>query len=199
MKRSIPYYRARYYDPATGRFLREDPIGFSGGNDFYVYAGNNPVAALDPTGLCKVRVLYSPIKVWGITVSHHAFLVVSNNTGGPANPQLFRGGSDEYGRIQPLHLPYINDPQLNPDWSPNAISQTLLDDQSDCKCITEKLDRYNLQVTIAQIPYRRMSTNSNAYAHGAIQATGLQSPTPPVDVPGWNTPLPVKPLPGKTK
>lgn len=24
------YYRARYYDPSTGRFLSEDPIGFSG-------------------------------------------------------------------------------------------------------------------------------------------------------------------------
>jgi RHS repeat-associated protein len=25
------YYRARYYDPATGRFLSEDPTGFAGG------------------------------------------------------------------------------------------------------------------------------------------------------------------------
>ncbi|WP_353933154.1 RHS repeat-associated core domain-containing protein [Okeanomitos corallinicola] len=30
------YYRARYYDQATGRFLSEDPIGFDGGDsNFY--------------------------------------------------------------------------------------------------------------------------------------------------------------------
>jgi RHS repeat-associated protein len=25
------YHRARYYDPSIGRFISEDPIGFSGG------------------------------------------------------------------------------------------------------------------------------------------------------------------------
>ncbi|HKE59397.1 MAG TPA: RHS repeat-associated core domain-containing protein, partial [Pyrinomonadaceae bacterium] len=34
------YYRARYYDPKTGRFISEDPIGFQGMN-FYVYGSNN--------------------------------------------------------------------------------------------------------------------------------------------------------------
>lgn len=29
------YYRARYYDPNTGRFISEDLIGFKGGINFY--------------------------------------------------------------------------------------------------------------------------------------------------------------------
>jgi RHS repeat-associated protein len=46
------YYRARYYDPAMGRFLSEDPIGFQGGDaNIYRYVGNGPTAACDPTGL----------------------------------------------------------------------------------------------------------------------------------------------------
>ena len=46
------YYRARYYDPSTGRFLSEDPIGLDGGvTDFYVYVRNDPIDSLDPTGL----------------------------------------------------------------------------------------------------------------------------------------------------
>ena len=45
------YDRARYYDSTQGRFLSEDPIGFGGGNDFYPYADNNPVAYSDPFGL----------------------------------------------------------------------------------------------------------------------------------------------------
>ena len=45
------YYRARYYDAGTGRFLSEDPIHFFGGGiDFYSYVGNLPTGLVDPTG-----------------------------------------------------------------------------------------------------------------------------------------------------
>jgi RHS repeat-associated protein len=44
------YMRARYYDPDTGRFLSEDPLGLEGGVNLYVYAGNNPVMFVDPEG-----------------------------------------------------------------------------------------------------------------------------------------------------
>ncbi len=45
------YYRARYYDPAIGRFISEDPIRFKGsGTNFYGYAENNPTDFVDPTG-----------------------------------------------------------------------------------------------------------------------------------------------------
>jgi len=46
------YYRARYYDPSTQRFLSEDPIGFSSGDfNFYRYVGNSPGNFTDPFGL----------------------------------------------------------------------------------------------------------------------------------------------------
>lgn len=45
------YMRARYYDPQVGRFISEDPIGLEGGDvNLYVYAGNNPVNLIDPSG-----------------------------------------------------------------------------------------------------------------------------------------------------
>jgi uncharacterized protein RhaS with RHS repeats len=45
-------YRARYYNPTTGRFLSEDPMGFAGsGPNLYEYAGDNPVSFNDPFGL----------------------------------------------------------------------------------------------------------------------------------------------------
>jgi RHS repeat-associated protein len=45
------YYRMRYYDSATGRFLNQDPLGHSQGPNFYAYTGNNPVIYTDSFGL----------------------------------------------------------------------------------------------------------------------------------------------------
>jgi len=49
---NLYYYRARYYDPTTGRFFREDPLkGVSDGVDFYSYVHNSPISLIDPLGL----------------------------------------------------------------------------------------------------------------------------------------------------
>ena len=43
------YLRARYYDPSAGRFTSEDPI--QDGDNWYIYASNNPILYSDPFGL----------------------------------------------------------------------------------------------------------------------------------------------------
>jgi RHS repeat-associated protein len=42
---------ARYYDPASGRFLQRDPIGIRGGTNVYLYVSGAPTADVDPLGL----------------------------------------------------------------------------------------------------------------------------------------------------
>lgn len=44
------YYRHRVYDPNTGRFTSEDPLGFVDGANRYVYCGNDPLNLKDPDG-----------------------------------------------------------------------------------------------------------------------------------------------------
>ena len=43
--------RARYYSPYLMRFLNSDPIGFSGGSNWFAYANGNPISLNDPFGL----------------------------------------------------------------------------------------------------------------------------------------------------
>ena len=46
------YYRARNYDPATGRFLQKDPLGFMGKDvNLYRYVRSSPTNRADPSGL----------------------------------------------------------------------------------------------------------------------------------------------------
>jgi len=47
----LQFYRDRYYDSSSGRFLGEDRIGFSGGVNFYAYVYNDPTDFADPLGL----------------------------------------------------------------------------------------------------------------------------------------------------
>ncbi len=49
---SLYYYRARYYDPSSGRFLSQDPLQFGGSTpNFYEYVRNGPTNFSDPLGL----------------------------------------------------------------------------------------------------------------------------------------------------
>ncbi|MEO0320360.1 MAG: RHS repeat-associated core domain-containing protein [Pseudomonadota bacterium] len=65
----LTYMQARYYDPALGRFLANDPVGFAEGGpgyfNRYAYTLNNPMSYIDPNGMCAVlkalsRSLYPP-------------------------------------------------------------------------------------------------------------------------------------------
>jgi len=47
------FFRARWYDPQTARWLSKDPIGIVGGLNQYMAMNDNLVRFRDPFGLCK--------------------------------------------------------------------------------------------------------------------------------------------------
>jgi RHS repeat-associated protein len=60
------FYRARYYSPAFGRFISEDPNGFFGGDvNLYPYARKNPLLYRDPSGRSTLQVGLSTTMVVG--------------------------------------------------------------------------------------------------------------------------------------
>jgi RHS repeat-associated protein len=48
----LNYVHARYYDPLTGRWMSQDPLGFDAGDsNLYRYVNNRPTVETDPSGL----------------------------------------------------------------------------------------------------------------------------------------------------
>ena len=84
----LQYNRARYYDPKTGRWTSQDPMGFASG-DFnkYRYVHNSPMDSNDPLGLDKVTIAIRPVRgnpvqrgAYSIGVNH-PIVVVRNDDG----------------------------------------------------------------------------------------------------------------------
>jgi len=56
------YLQSRYYDPAVGRFISPDEVGFLGSNadltsyNLYAYCSNNPTNLFDPSGHSAVLI-----------------------------------------------------------------------------------------------------------------------------------------------
>ena len=101
---STAYYRARYYNSFTGRFLSRDP---EAGKPIdpktlhkYLYAGGDPVNAMDPTGKDLVgdvltrawsatRTFFAATKIGASVVCYTYFIIdaanlaiLMNNAGG---------------------------------------------------------------------------------------------------------------------
>ena len=73
----IYYYRARWYDPGSGRFISQDPIGFSAGDvNLYRYVGNAPGDATDPEGLEQVYFWQRKNDYESIKITGHFFIIV---------------------------------------------------------------------------------------------------------------------------
>jgi RHS repeat-associated protein len=71
--------RARYYNPHLRRFLNADPIGFSGGSNWYAYADGNPISMSDPFGLCAMNCLSGGTYGSGSSAFPWSYSQVSNS------------------------------------------------------------------------------------------------------------------------
>ena len=83
---SLLHVGSRYYDPAIGRFVQRDPIGFLGGLNVYEYAGSAPTVFVDPSGLFSRRFLRA-VKI-ATRVARKAASATIRGGGSPAGVAL---------------------------------------------------------------------------------------------------------------
>ena len=180
------YYRERYYDLSTGRFVSEDPVRFGSGDvDFYAYVRNHPQNVGDPFGLCppdkpecfaqlKYRSSYE--------FFNHAFWWVQDSNG--TNWVIDGGPSLPRGRGY-LNS-WVNLGDSGHYETDNSHDATAFDSgTSDAVC--DAVDKMILAAEDWQnntTPYSSTGPNSNTFAHDIGNAGGFNPPAPPRTI-GW--------------
>ncbi|MBI5369523.1 MAG: RHS repeat-associated core domain-containing protein [Planctomycetes bacterium] len=84
------YYRARHYDPQTGRFVSPDPIGYEGDNltNVFRYVANSPGMGTDPTGEF-IFLVANPVTISAVTAATAALATAAVRYG----PQIAQAAS----------------------------------------------------------------------------------------------------------
>jgi len=76
------YMRNRYYDPQTGQFTQEDPIGLAGGLNLYGFANGDPINFSDPFGLLPDTIQVQVVRTG--PKEYHTSIRVAPDDGSPA-------------------------------------------------------------------------------------------------------------------
>ena len=137
----INYYRARYYDQGTGRFISEDPIDFDGGINFYRYVENDPVDSSDPSGMStyqctkELHSLGHPTasgKKTGVDASwnplYHEYLCVIGSDGVPVCGGQDKSPGNPFGNTVPSK-------PSNDEYKPNRCEKISDNDNCYDQCV----------------------------------------------------------------
>ncbi|HYT20255.1 MAG TPA: RHS repeat-associated core domain-containing protein [Candidatus Polarisedimenticolia bacterium] len=107
------YYRARYYDIQTGRFVSEDHLRFTAGINFYAYVRGRPVNLTDPYGLKTLGLGGTVINL------SKCCLLVSSNEANPNEQQQYYippgESSGPFADVDAIYFPNGSALKI-PDW-----------------------------------------------------------------------------------
>lgn len=115
---NLDYLNARYYDPARGQFISQDPVFWSKQNianpqslNSYSYANDNPINKSDPDGLAAATlqgILQQLINILQAYIS-----ILTGGGGGSAS-----GGTSVGGLPSPVMVPKVVVPTRTTTWDP---------------------------------------------------------------------------------
>jgi len=194
---SLLFLRNRSYDPRTGTFLTQDPIGIAGRINLYGYVGNNPLNLIDPFGL-RVE-----IGERAVGPGSHTVIILIPDEGGPittlsANPDY------KPTWISPVFGTLTSTPNEPADAPQNLRNIQQISDplnRSDAQLIADIMrsaSEYQNNLPYDPTPWLfDPYSNSNSYVRGVLQDAGIPNPQNPKNIqPGWDKPIS---LPNKEK
>ena len=109
--------RHRLYSPVLRRFLSADPLGIAGGLNLYAYANGNPLAYIDPLGLCASD------SDWGMRIGD--FFEMIGNGLSTAGGNLARGVDGTWNLALEL---MASNPNFRNAGVQNAVYQAVVDE-----------------------------------------------------------------------
>ncbi|QRG80750.1 RHS repeat-associated core domain-containing protein [Citrobacter sp. R56] len=116
----LHYNRHRYYNPAQGRYITQDPIGLRGGENLYIYV-LNPLQYIDPLGLSGFDALGSWFNQPGMKDAYNKSATQSGySVLGPESEWIFTGWQ-------------VNDGPEWAFWSKSKSVNAMCEDQSGNK------------------------------------------------------------------
>ncbi|MFU2315195.1 RHS repeat-associated core domain-containing protein [Rahnella sp. PCH160] len=157
----LHYNRHRYYDPALGRYITQDPIGLRGGWNLYGYP-LDPVLGMDPLGLAACTVLFPDYPI------EYAEGKTSTWLGGHAGSLGYdkKGKTQyyEYGRYNPGAAGVIGSKLPSEDGNIRKISVPNLEIGSDGSPTEASMDKLltSLATKAGKGTSAKLTCNANA-------------------------------------
>lgn len=179
------YLRARYLDPASGRFLSVDPavncLSARGRVSAYSYVDNNPQRWVDPSGRCKVQLGYFPaIGHWSFVAQAetgvlpvHLVVRTRDRDGGMTYYEGLAENPDEIFSGDPGSL--LVQSGSGSAFGPGGDWETILDTGGEsCERLDGILSYRTQWIQSLGLHYDVDGPNSNSVAYSLVQAVGVR-------------------------
>lgn len=194
----LHYYRARYYDSRTQRFLSDDPLGYGGGDsNLYAYVKNRPTVYVDPQGLspssgrgcaegpeCFAQLKYRQVAD-GPKGSSHTFWYVQDSSGVgyiiSGGPTMKPSGYGKLNVWPRTNMANGDDRPTDKTWWDSGLSS------ANCSFV-DRLVQAAKSWPNNWIDYYPGGPNSNTAASHLGNVAGFSLPIPPGAV-GWGDPI----------